>query len=54
MTKGSYKSKEDLEKMTPEQIELYYNSTTFPDKFSFKDVELAAKLLSKGLYPWGV
>jgi hypothetical protein len=53
MTSAGQISSDRFLKLNPEQKKLYLRSITFPDKFNLEDVILTAKLLRKGLYPWG-
>jgi len=53
MTSAGQISTDKFLKLNQEQKKLYLRSITFPDKFNLEDVILTAKLLRKGLYPWG-
>jgi hypothetical protein len=52
LTIAANKTKQEIENMNEEQKSLYFNSITFPDKFSLDDILNASSLLKRGLYPW--
>lgn len=53
MTEGAEQSIQKINTYTQKQLEIYYKSLQFPDRFSLRDVFLVSELLKKGLYPWG-
>lgn len=54
LTQAATKTAQEIENMSEEQKTLYFNSITFPDKFSLDDVLTTSSLLKKGMYPWGI
>lgn len=53
MTSGAYISKEKFDRMTDEQKEAYHKGFKLPDGMSPYWLELIARLIRKGKYPWG-
>jgi retron-type reverse transcriptase len=53
LTPGAAISKEDYNKMSDKQKELYLKGPKFPDGMNLYHIIMISKLLRRGAYPWG-